>query len=136
MVEKKTTTKSLTKTVGRRKTASARVHLDLGKGEILINGKAYKQYFGVSFWQDKVVSPLKAVGKEKDFDITVKTAGGGLSGQADAVRHGIARALIRWNPEFRAILKAEGFLSRDPRAKERKKFGLRKARRGHQWRKR
>lgn len=134
MVEKKDT--QTMKTVGRRKTASARVQLVLGKGEILINGKPYKKYFGVSFWQDRVVSPLRVVGKEKDFDVSVKVEGGGLSGQADAVRQGIARALVRWNADFRPLLKAEGFMSRDPRAKERKKFGLHKARRGHQWRKR
>jgi small subunit ribosomal protein S9 len=124
------------KAVGRRKTASARVCLATGKGEIVVNSKPYKTYFGIALWQDKILAPLKAVGKEKDLDVSVKVLGGGISAQAEAIRHGIARALIKWNDEFRKVLKAEGFLSRDPRAKERKKFGLHKARRGHQWRKR
>lgn len=134
MVEKKINTSE--RSVGRRKTAAARIRLTLGKGEITVNGKPYKIYFGLPLWQEKVTAPLRLVGKEKDFDVSIKTAGGGISGQSEAIRHGIARALLKWNPEFRAILKAEGYLSRDPRAKERKKFGLLKARRAHQWRKR
>jgi len=123
--------------VGRRKTAAARVKITVGgKGEITINGRPLEKYLGHKLWQDKVKSALKVVGREKDLDVSVKTAGGGLSAQADAIRHGIARALIKWNPEYRPILKAEGFLTRDPREKERKKFGLHRARRGHQWRKR
>jgi len=134
MVEKKAT--NLEKAVGRRKTASARVRITTGKGDVTVNGRDYKNYFPFVIWQDKVISPLKVVGKEKDLDISIKVEGGGLSSQSEAVRHGIARALIKWNEEFRKILKAEGFLSRDPRAKERKKFGYKKARRAHQWRKR
>ncbi len=124
------------RTVGRRKTASARVLLTLGEGKIIINGKDLPAYFPLILWQEKVTAPLRVVGKEKTMDISVKVAGGGVSAQAEAVRHGIARALIKWNEEFKKALKAEGFLTRDPRAKERKKFGLHKARRGHQWRKR
>jgi small subunit ribosomal protein S9 len=86
--------------------------------------------------QQAVVSPLIKVGREKDLDVSVRVVGGGNRGQADAVRHGIARALIRWNEDLKPVLRAEGFLTRDPRAKERKKFGLYKARRAHQWRKR
>jgi|SRR3989339_692656 len=134
MVEKKVNTTE--KAVGRRKTASARVRLTLGKGEIVVNGKPYKTYFGLALWQDKVLAPLRCVGKEKDLDVSIKVAGGGISSQAEAIRHGIARALQKWNADFHALLKAEGYLSRDPRAKERKKFGLHKARRAHQWRKR
>lgn len=134
MVEKKNN--SSERSVGRRKTAAARVRITLGKGEITVNDKPFKVYFGLPLWQEKITAPLRLVGKEKDFDVSIKTAGGGISGQSEAIRHGIARALIKWNPEFRAILKAEGYLSRDPRAKERKKFGLKKARRAHQWRKR
>jgi len=134
MVEKKNN--SSERSVGRRKTAAARVRISLGKGEITVNGKPFKTYFGLPLWQEKVTAPLRLVGKEKDFDVSIKTAGGGISAQSEAIRHGIARALLKWNKEFHAILKAEGYLSRDPRAKERKKFGLHKARRAHQWRKR
>lgn len=122
--------------VGRRKTAVARVKITTGKGELVINGKNWNEYFSIVFWQDKVMAPLRAVGKEKDLDLSIKVVGGGVNAQAEAVRHGIARALVEWNEEFRPILKAEGFLTRDPRAKERKKPGLHRARRGHQWRKR
>ncbi len=125
-----------TRTVGRRKTASARVRIVLGKGVILINGKDFKSYFSTAILCQKVLSPLVVLGKEKDYDISIKVAGGGSIGQAEAARHGIARALVAWNPEFRPVLKASGFLTRDPRAKERKKPGLYKARRAHQWRKR
>lgn len=122
--------------VGRRKTAAARVRIELGKGEIKINDRELADYFPTKLWQDIVTSPLRVLSKEKDFNVSVKVSGGGIPGQADAVRHGIARALLKWNEEFRAVLRAEGFLTRDPRAKERKKYGLHKARRAHQWRKR
>jgi len=122
--------------VGRRKEASARVRLAPGEGKITVNGKEYTAYFPTSFWQQIVTAPLSALGKEKDYDISVRVAGGGVRGQAEAVRHGIARALLAWNPDFRAVLKSHGFLTRDPRAKERKKFGQYRARKGHQWRKR
>lgn len=135
MVEKKVVN-TTEKAVGRRKTASARVRLTVGKGEITVNGKPYKKYFGLPLWQDKVLAPLKCVGKENDLDVSIKVVGSGISSQAEAIRHGIARALQKWNADFHTLLKVEGFLSRDPRAKERKKFGLHKARRAHQWRKR
>lgn len=128
--------KDTIRTVGRRKTATARVRLFPGKGDIQVNGKDYKEYFTISFWQEKVLAPLKLTGKEKAFDISVKVLGGGLAGQVDATLHGIARALEKWNAEFRPVLKAAGYLTRDSRAKERKKAGLYKARRAHQWRKR
>jgi len=128
--------KNYTQTVGRRKTAAARVRITPGKGTITVNGKDYKAYFPIALWSDKVVAPLKAAGKESSFDISVKVAGGGVLGQAEAVRHGIARALLAMDEGLRAVLKAEGFLTRDARAKERKKFGRVKARRGRQWRKR
>lgn len=134
-----TTTKSdnNTRAVGRRKTASARVRITIpGKGEISINDRPFEKYFGHKLWRDTVRSPLVAIGRDKDLDISVKVAGGGIAAQAEAVRHGIARALIKWNADYRATLKAAGFLTRDPREKERKKFGLHKARRAHQWRKR
>ncbi|MFZ2189807.1 MAG: 30S ribosomal protein S9 [Candidatus Magasanikiibacteriota bacterium] len=134
MVEKKEN--PITRTVGRRKTAVARVRLSLGKGEIIINDRQLNEYFPVKLWQDRVWLPLRLVNREKDFDISVRIVGGGPSSQADAVRHGIARALVKWNEEYKPVLKAEGLMTRDPRAKERKKFGLHKARRAHQWRKR
>lgn len=123
--------------LGRRKTASARVRLHPnGKGSILINDREFKEYFKLPLMQQTVSSALVIAGKEKEFDVTVKVAGGGVHSQAEAVRHGIARALIKWNLELKPALKAEGFLTRDSREKERKKFGKHKARRGHQWRKR
>lgn len=123
--------------VGRRKTASARVRLHPnGKGTVTINDRELANYFPIALLQEKVLSPLAITGKEKDFDITVKVLGGGVHSQADAVRHGIARALVKWNEDLKPVLKAEGFLTRDARAKERKKPGRHKARRGHQWRKR
>ncbi|OGH79241.1 MAG: 30S ribosomal protein S9 [Candidatus Magasanikbacteria bacterium RIFOXYC2_FULL_40_16] len=125
-----------TKAVGRRKTSAARVRIAPGKGEIVINGKKLADYFRTKIGQDKVLAPLVAVGKEKALDVSVKVAGGGVVGQTEAVRHGIARALIKWNEDFRPALKALGYLTRDQRAKERKKPGLYKARRAHQWRKR
>jgi small subunit ribosomal protein S9 len=107
-----------------------------GTGKITINDRVHTEYFPVKISSDKVVAPLIAVGKEKTFDVSVKAAGGGVHAQAEAVRHGIARALLKWDETLRPILRAEGYLTRDPRAKERKKFGKHKARRGHQWRKR
>ena len=122
--------------VGRRKTASARVQISLGSGKVVINGKTLQEYFPILLSQQKILSPLQVAGKEKDLDVSVKVAGGGVLGQAEAVRHGIARALVAWNEELKPVLKAEGFLTRDARAKERKKYGRRKARRGRQWKKR
>jgi small subunit ribosomal protein S9 len=122
--------------VGRRKCASARVRLDKGTGKITINGKILNEYLPYFEWQNIVAAPLKALAKEKDYDITVKIVGGGKKSQATAIQHGIARALVAWNEEFRKTLKVLGFLTRDPRVKERKKFGLKKARRAPQWSKR
>lgn len=123
--------------VGRRKNASARVRLyPEGSGKITINDRDLKNYFPLAASQILVMSPLKTVGKAEEMDVSVKVVGGGLNGQAGAVRHGIARALINLDPAWRAVLKAEGFLTRDPRVKERKKPGLRRARRAPQWSKR
>jgi small subunit ribosomal protein S9 len=123
--------------VGRRKTASAQVKLFLnGGGEILINGKDFKEYFPTFYLQKIVLSPLELVKCLNKFKILVKVTGGGKSAQAEAVRHGIARALVIFNPDFRKKLKKAGFLKRDPRMKERKKPGLKRARRAPQWQKR
>ncbi|MEK7680936.1 MAG: 30S ribosomal protein S9 [Patescibacteria group bacterium] len=125
-----------TRSVGRRKTASARVRLKPGKGEFLVNGKAHTDYFPYFEWQDIVMAPLKAVNKEKTFDISAKVNGGGQKGQAVAIQHGISRALVLWNEELKKTLKTLGLLTRDARVKERKKPGLKKARRAPQWSKR
>ena len=127
---------TLTRAVGRRKTASARVRIDKGSGKITVNGKPMAEYFPYFEQQEVIAAPLKALAKEKDLDISVKVAGGGTKGQAVAVQLGIARALLKWNEDFKKSLKTQGFLSRDPRIKERKKPGLKKARRAPQWSKR
>lgn len=135
-VATKTKTNGTERALGRRKTAAARVRMSPGTGIIIVNDKPFDKYFPIVFWQEKVTAPLVAAAREKGFDISIRVAGGGINSQAEAVRHGIARALVKWDEAFKPILRAEGFLTRDPRAKERKKFGLHKARRGHQWRKR
>lgn len=123
--------------IGRRKEAVATVRLyKNGKGAVTINGKELNRYFPWPVWQNAVLSPLQTVGQADKLDVTVKVIGGGLQGQADAVRHGISRALLQFNPVFRRGLKKVGFLTRDPRVKERKKYGLKRARRGPQWAKR
>jgi len=127
---------SMTKALGRRKEAAARVRIMPGKGAITVNGREFREYFPTKILQQVVMAALVAVQRETNLDVTVRVVGGGVTGQAHAVRHGIARALIKWNPELKPVLKAEGYLTRDSRSKERKKPGLTKARRGHQWRKR
>ncbi len=126
----------ITRSVGRRKCAGARVRVDKGTGKIIINGKPFAEYFPYFELRDIVMAPLKALAKEKDLDFSVKVAGGGKKGQAVAVQLGIARALMLWNEDFKKTLKTLGFLTRDARVKERKKPGLKKARRAPQWSKR
>jgi len=122
---------------GNRKTSVARVRLyDKGTGTIEINGMKIEEYIGVPDKRDSIKAPLRITGHSKTFDITVKTSGGGKSGQADAIRHGIAKALLAFDPTLRITLKRAGFLTRDPRMKERKKYGLHRARRAPQWSKR
>lgn len=123
--------------IGRRKTSVARVRLiKNGKGTVTVNGKLYNEYFGTYDLRDEIVSPLKVTGQETAVDISARVLGGGIRGQAEAVRHGISRALIQLNPTFRKTLKKLGYLERDSRKKERKKFGLKGARRSPQWSKR
>lgn len=124
------------RTVGRRKEAAARVRLTDASPEIVINGRPLEKYFTSAIQRQSVEAPLKLVGLFGTTGASAKVAGGGVAGQAEAVRHGIARALVVVNPDFRKTLKAVGYLRRDPRAKERKKFGLKKARRASQWAKR
>ena len=121
--------------VGRRKSAVARVRLVHGEGKILINKRDIDNYFGLETLKMTVRQPLELT-KVSDFDIIVNVRGGGLTGQSGAIRHGISRALCKANPELRADLKKAGFLTRDPRMKERKKYGLKAARRAPQFSKR
>lgn len=127
---------TMERAVGRRKTAAARVQIMPGSGKITVNGREMTEYFPVEIHQQKILAPLAKAGKESQLDVSVKVAGGGMHGQAEAVQHGIARALVNWDEAFKPVLKVEGFLTRDSRAKERKKYGRRRARRAHQWRKR
>ena len=123
--------------VGRRKTAVARVRLfTKGGKEFLVNDKPYQVYFPTLALQQAALASLEKMKCLDKFRISAKVKGGGLNAQAEAVRHGIARALVLFNPDFRKRLKKVGFLSRDPRMRERKKFGLKRARRAPQWKKR
>ncbi|MBI4250573.1 30S ribosomal protein S9 [Candidatus Uhrbacteria bacterium] len=122
--------------VGRRKEAIARVLIAEGIGKITVNGKDYTQYFPTFELQKNVQAPLELTNTAAGLDVSVKVIGGGVRGQADAVRHGISRALLALNQDLRKTLRAEGFLTRDPRVKERKKPGLKRARRAPQFSKR
>ena len=123
-------------TIGRRKSAVARVYLNEGKGNITINGKDLKIYFPSELMQYVVTQPLQVLNLTGNFDITVNLDGGGVKGQAEALRLGIARALVMHNAEYKPALKAEGFMTRDPREVERKKPGQPKARKRFQFSKR
>ena len=122
--------------VGRRKMAIARVRLVAGDGKIIVNKRDLEDYFGLKTHKMTVRQPLELTKAAGDMDILVSVKGGGLSGQAGAIRHGISRVLIKANPELRDSLKKAGFLTRDPRMKERKKYGLKAARRAPQFSKR
>ena len=121
---------------GRRKAAIARVRLVPGSGVMTLNGRTLEEYFPTRAHRMIVAGPLRVAGREKDFDVVARIEGGGVAGQAGALRLGIARALIELDPELRPALKAEGFLSRDAREKERRKYGLKKARKAPQFSKR
>jgi len=121
---------------GRRKESVARVRLLPGSGRIVINGKDMDQYFGLETLKLIVRQPLVTTETDGGFDVIAKVEGGGFSGQAGAIRHGIARALLHADGEYRPALKKNGYLTRDPRMKERKKCGLKKARRAPQFSKR
>lgn len=123
-------------TIGRRKTAVARVYLQEGKGNITINKRDYKEYFPIGTLQYVVTQPLMLTGTLESYDLKVNLDGGGYKGQSEALRMAIARALIEVNPENRAILKSHGLLTRDPREVERKKPGRPKARKRFQFSKR
>ncbi|MBE5858049.1 MAG: 30S ribosomal protein S9 [Lachnospiraceae bacterium] len=121
---------------GRRKSSVARVYLVPGKGNITINKRGIDEYFGLETLKVIVRQPLAATENLEKFDVLVNVKGGGYTGQAGAIRHGIARALLQADEEFRPVLKKAGYLTRDPRMKERKKYGLKAARRAPQFSKR
>lgn len=121
---------------GRRKSSVARVRLMPGEGNVLINGRTLDSYFGYETLKREVLRPLVITDTQGKYDVIVKVEGGGFTGQAGAIRHGISRALLEVDTELRPILKKAGFLTRDPRMKERKKYGLKAARRAPQFSKR
>jgi small subunit ribosomal protein S9 len=121
---------------GRRKEAIARVRIVPGSGEFAVNGRSIEEYFPTRVHRMVARAPLTSLGRERDYDVSATIRGGGIAGQAGAVRLGVARALIELDPEFRSQLKADGFLTRDSREKERRKYGLKKARKAPQYSKR
>ena len=121
---------------GRRKSATARVRIVAGSGKFIVNGRPVEEYFPISTLQMLVMAPMRTVSVEGRYDVICRVEGGGISGQAGAVRHGLARALLTVDPEYRIPLKRMGFLRRDPRMKERKKYGLKAARKRPQFSKR
>jgi small subunit ribosomal protein S9 len=121
---------------GKRKNAVAKVWLVPGEGKITVNQKDHKEYFHRDALFTMIIEPLKLTNTDAAYDVVAQLKGGGITGQASALRHGIAQALLEINEEYRAILKPEGFLTRDSRIKERKKFGLKKARKRPQFSKR
>ena len=122
--------------VGRRKEAVTRIWLTRGTGKITVNDKDYKEYFSLVYLQNQVELPMKTLQVLDKYDVKINAAGGGMKGQAEAAKLGIARALVELNTEYRPALKAAGCLIRDPRSVERKKFGHKKARRSYQFSKR
>lgn len=121
---------------GHRKNATAKVWLTPGEGRIMINGRPMAEYFGRKTLEMLVQQPFEAVNAVGKYDVTVTALGGGITGQAGAVRHGISKALLEVGDDLRPVLRRQGFLTRDPRVKERKKYGRKRARRGFQFSKR
>lgn len=124
--------------VGRRKTATARVRMVPGARAtvVTVNDRPFEEYFQSGELREIVLEPLQKSGIAEGFSVSALASGGGIAGQAEAVRHGISRCLVEWEAELKPVLKQYGFLKRDPRMRERKKFGLKRARRARQWRKR
>lgn len=122
--------------VGRRKTSTARVRIALGTGNFIVNSKTLVEYFTREGDADTILEPMRVAGYEGKLDVTVQVKGGGVTGQTGAVRHGLARALLVMDPELRAAMRAGGFLTRDARMKERKKPGLKRARKAPTYTKR
>ena len=127
---------SVTNTLGRRKTAVARVYLSKGSGKVTVNEREVKDYFKTPVLLDKVNQPFQLTATLGQYDVNVNVDGGGVNGQAEAVRLGISRALVELNPDFKTLLKADGLMTRDPRMVERKKPGRKKARKRFQFSKR
>jgi len=121
---------------GRRKTAVAQVRLMAGNGAIIVNGKPFEDIFGITRLQSAILEPLRVTDTLDKFNAIVKVGGGGVSSQAGAIRHGISRALVRMDESLKPLLRSYGLLTRDARAKERKKYGLKRARKARQYRKR
>ncbi|MGC8651018.1 MAG: 30S ribosomal protein S9 [Minisyncoccia bacterium] len=134
--EKSSSKEKYFEAVGRRKESVARVRINQAQPGISINNKTLEQYFPLLSYQSKILSPLKEANLENKFFISVKVQGGGLTGQAEAIRLGISRSLVKFNEKLQSLLRNKGFLTRDSRAVERKKYGLKKARRAPQWQKR
>lgn len=130
------TTQTYDRGTGKRKCAVAQVKLFSGKGEIIVNGKPYQEIFPGHEHRRTIEHPFVATDTVGKFNVEVKVNGGGISGQAGAIRHGIARALVKANEQFKPLLRQEGLLTRDPRVKERKKYGLKRARKAPQYTKR
>ena len=121
---------------GKRKNSVAKVRLIPGEGKIIVNQKDFKEYFNREALTTMIMEPLKLTSTDSAYDVVAQLLGGGITGQAGALRHGISKALLEINEEYRAVLKREGFLTRDSRIKERKKYGLKKARKKPQFSKR
>jgi small subunit ribosomal protein S9 len=121
---------------GRRKTSVARVRLMAGEGEVVVNGRSLEEHFGNAVNPTEILVPFRVTGTEGRFNAMIRVEGGGTIGQAGAIRHGIARALLMSDPESRLALRQAGLLTRDPRMKERKKYGLKRARKAPQYTKR
>jgi small subunit ribosomal protein S9 len=130
------TTQAFNSGTGRRKTAVARVRLLPGEGEIVINGRSFAEHFGAAIDEAEIRLPFRVTSTDGRYNAMIKVEGGGVTGQAGAVRHGIARALLEIDPEHRLVLRQAGLLTRDPRMKERKKYGLKRARKAPQYTKR
>ena len=122
--------------IGRRKKSVARIYMSKGKGTITVNKKPYSEFFDTASLQYKVVQPFALTNTKDQFDLSVTVKGGGVNGQAEAIRLAISRALVEFNEEFKPVLKSEGLMTRDPRMVERKKFGQKKARKKFQFSKR
>ena len=122
--------------IGRRKTSVARVYMSEGKGNITVNKKDYSDFFSTAALQYKILQPFNLTETKDKFDLSVSVKGGGVNGQAEAIRLDISRALVEFNEEFKSTLKSEGLMTRDPRMVERKKFGQKKARKKFQFSKR
>ena len=122
--------------IGRRKTSVARVYMSKGKGNIMVNKKSYSDFFDTAILQYKIQQPFSLTETKDKFDLSVTVKGGGVNGQAEAIRLAISRALVEFNNEFKPALKSEGLMTRDPRMVERKKFGQKKARKKFQFSKR